>query len=95
MEIAGGVTGTAVGTAISNYPKKSWELAKKYVGKPVTKLIAGATLPGWHIPETYKAIKEKRLPDYDLTNPNTWMHAAFWNWAVKEWGVTKTARPIF
>jgi len=71
-EIAGGVTGTAVGTAIANYPKKSWELAKKYVGKPVTKLIAGATLPGTQIiPETYKAIKEKRLPDYDLTSPHT------------------------
>ena len=89
-EIAGGVAGTAVGTTIANYPKKSWELAKKYVGKPVTKLIAGATLPGWQHLETVKAIKEKRLPDYDLTSPHTWVNAAFWNWAVKEWGLTKT-----
>ena len=76
---------------VSVKPSKLKEVAKKYVGKPFTKLIAGATLPGTQIiPETVKAIKEKRLPDYDLTDPNTWMHAAFWNWAVKEWGVTKT-----
>ena len=83
--------GTLVAEEVSVKPNKALELAKKYVGKPVTKLIAGATLPGTQIiPETVKAIKEKRLPDYDLTDPNTWMHAAFWNWAVKEWGVTKT-----
>jgi len=83
--------GTLVAEEISVKPNKAWELAKKYVGTPVTKVIAGATLPGTQIiPETVKAIKEKRLPDYDLTDPNTWMQAAFWNWAVKEWGVTKT-----
>ena len=83
--------GTLVAEEVSVKPSKLKEVAKKYVGKPFTKLIAGATLPGTQIiPETVKAIKEKRLPDYDLTDPNTWMHAAFWNWAVKEWGVTKT-----
>ena len=83
--------GTLVAEEVSVKPSKLKEVAKKYVGKPFTKLIAGATLPGTQIiPETVKAIKEKRLPDYDLTDPNTWMHAAFWNWAVKEWGLTKT-----
>ena len=40
--------------------------------------------------ETVKAVKVKRLPDYDLTSPETWVNAAFWNWAVKEWGFDKT-----
>ena len=72
---------------------KAWDLTKKAGKYGIVRPIAGITLPGTQIiPETYKAIKEKRLPDYDLTNPNTWMHAAFWNWAVKEWGFDKTVK---
>ena len=85
-----GGAGIGVGTAISNYPKQAWELAKKAVIKP----LALSALPFWKakqvIGETIKSVKEKKLPDYELTDPNTWMHAAFWNWAVKEWGLTKT-----
>ena len=85
--------GTLVAEEVSVKPSKLKEVAKKYVGKPFTKLIAGATLPGTQIiPETVKAVKEKRLPDYNLTDPNTWVNAAFWNWAVKEWGFDKTVK---
>ena len=72
---------------------KAWDLTKKAGKYGIVRPIAGITLPGTQIiPETYKAIKEKRLPDYDLTSPHTWMNAAFWNWAVKEWGMDKTAK---
>ena len=85
--------GTLVAEEVSVKPSKLKEVAKKYVGKPFTKLIAGATLPGTQIiPETVKAVKEKRLPNYNLTDPQTWVNAAFWNWAVKEWGFDKTVK---
>ena len=72
---------------------KAWDLTKKVGKYGIARPIAGITLPGTQIiPETVKAVKEERLPDYDLTNPNTWMHAAFWNWAVKEWGFDKTVK---
>mgnify|MGYP003135395207 FL=1 len=73
---------------------KAWDLTKKAGKYGIVRPIAGATLPvvkaGQSIWETKKAIEEKRLPDYDLTNPQTWVNAAFWNWAVKEWGFDKT-----
>jgi DNA-binding Lrp family transcriptional regulator len=85
--------GTLVAEEVQVKPNKAWELAKKAGKYGIVKPLAGITLPGTHIiPETVKAVKEERLPDYDLTNPNTWMHAAFWNWAVKEWGFDKTVK---
>jgi len=86
-----GGAGIGVGTAISNYPKQAWELAKKAVTKP----LALSALPTWKvagsIKETFKAAAEKRFPNYKLTDPNTWMHAAFWDWGVKTFGLDKTA----
>ena len=89
-----GGAGIGVGTAISNYPKQAWELAKKAGKYGIVKPLAGVTMPGiqglWEIG---KSIKEKRLPNLpDVTDPHTWMNAAFWNWAVKEWGMDKTAK---
>ena len=73
---------------------KAWDATKKVGKYGIVKPIAAAALPivkGVESGvETYKAIKEKRLPDYDLTSPETWVNAGFWNWAVKEWGLTKT-----
>ena len=72
---------------------KAWDLTKKVGKYGIARPIAGITLPGTQIiPETVKAVKEKRLPDYNLTDPNTWVNAAFWNWAVKEWGFDKTVK---
>ena len=91
-DVAKGLTYGTLGTIAAKYPQEVWELAKKAVVKP----IAAAALPVvkgvTSAVETGKAIKEKRLPDYDLTNPNTWMHAAFWDWAVKEWGFDQTVK---
>jgi len=95
-DVAKGAGAIALGTAIV-HPKETGELAKKVLtkaGKILAKPIALTALPFWKakqvIGETIKSVKEKKLPDYKLTDPNTWMHAAFWNWAVKEWGLTKT-----
>ena len=95
-DVAKGTGAIALGTAIV-HPKETGELAKKVLtkaGKILAKPIALTALPFWKakqvIGETIKSVKEKKLPDYELTDPNTWMHAAFWNWAVKEWGLTKT-----
>jgi hypothetical protein len=92
----GGRTGFDAGSLVADEiqvkPNKAWEGIKKVGKYGIVRPIAGITLPGTQIlPETVKAVKEKTLPDYDLTNPMTWMNAAFWNWAVKEWGFDKTA----
>jgi len=72
---------------------KALDISKKVGKYGIVRPIAGITLPGTQIiPETVKAIKEKRLPDYNLTDPHTWVNAAFWNWAVKEWGFDKTVK---
>ena len=93
--LAGNLTAvTAAGTIAAKYPKEVWEGIKKAGKYGIVRPIAGLTLPvvkaGESLVETVKAVKEKRLPDYDLTNPETWVNAAFWNWAVKEWGFDKT-----
>ena len=88
---AGGRIGLKDGT-----PNKAWEGVKKVGKYGIARPIAGITLPVVKgvesVVETVKAVKEKRLPDYDLTNPQTWVNAAFWNWAVKEWGFDKTVK---
>ena len=88
---AGGRIGLKEGT-----PNKAWDLTKKVGKYGIARPIAGITLPvvkaGESVVETVKAVKEKRLPDYNLTDPNTWVNAAFWNWAVKEWGFDKTVK---
>jgi len=75
---------------------KAWEGVKKVGKYGIVRPIAAAALPvvkaGESVVETVKAVKEKRLPNYDLTDPNTWVNAAFWNWAVKEWGFDKTVK---
>jgi len=93
--LAGNLTAvTAAGTIAAKYPKEVWEGIKKAGKYGIVRPMAGLTLPvvkaGESLVETVKAVKEKRLPDYDLTNPETWVNAAFWNWAVKEWGFDKT-----
>ena len=75
---------------------KAWDVTKKVGKYGIVRPIAGITLPvvkaGESVVETVKAVKEKRLPDYNFTDPNTWVNAAFWNWAVKEWGFDKTVK---
>jgi len=92
--VAKGLTYGAIGTIAANYPKELWEGIKKVGKYGIVRPIAAATLPivkgVESAVETVKAVKEKRLPDYDLTSPETWVNAAFWNWAVKEWGFDKT-----
>jgi len=93
-EYAAGAAGIGAGTAITKYPEKIWEGAKKVGKYGIVKPVAALALPvvkgAESLWETKKAIEEKRAPDYDLDNPMTYMGAAFWNWAIKEWGLDKT-----
>ena len=93
-EYAAGVAGIGTGAAITKYPEKIWEGAKKVGKYGIVRPVAALALPvvkgAESLWETKKAIEEKRAPDYDLDNPMTYMGAAFWNWAIKEWGLDKT-----
>ena len=97
-DVAQGAGAIALGTAVV-HPKETGELAKKVLtkaGKILAKPIALTALPVvkgvTSAVETGKAIKEKRLPDYNLTDPLTWVNAGFWDWAVKTWGWDKTVK---
>ena len=81
-EIASGITLGAAGTAISNYPKKSWELAKK-VGSRLDKMIAPFLTP------TISAVvRGPHKPD--VTSGLEWITPAFWNAMTKRFGLTGT-----
>ena len=72
------VDGGRIGLA-EGMPKKVLNV----IGKAVAPLVMpGATVASSAI--------NKKLPD--PTNPMTWVDAAFWNWAVKEWGFDKTVK---
>ena len=95
-EIAGGAAGIGTGAAITKYPEKIWEGAKKVGKYGIVKPLAALAIPFWKgvgsIKETVEAVKEKKAPDYDLDNPMTYMGAAFWNWGMKELGLEKTVK---
>ena len=59
----------------------------KKVLNVIGKAVAPLVMPGATVASS--AIN-KKLPD--PTNPMTWVDAAFWNWAVKEWGFDKTVK---
>ena len=91
-----GGAGIGTGIAITKYPEKIWEGVKKVGKYGIVKPTAALALPvvkgGKSLWETIEAVKEKRLPDYDLDNPMTYMSAAFWNWGMKELGLDKTVK---
>ena len=91
-----GGAGVVTGAAITKYPEKIWEGAKKVGKYGIVKPLAALAIPFWKgvgsIKETVEAVKEKKAPDYDLDNPMTYMGAAFWNWGMKEFGLEKTVK---
>ena len=91
-----GGAGVVTGAAITKYPEKIWEGAKKVGKYGIVKPLAALAIPFWKgvgsIKETVEAVKEKKAPDYDLDNPMTYMGAAFWNWGMKELGLEKTVK---
>ena len=79
-DVGKGTLATATGYAVT-HPKQAWELAKKYVGKPVDKIIAPLLTPAISIAAHGKP---------DVTSGLEWITPAFWNAMTKRFGLTGT-----
>ena len=79
-DVAKGALATGVGYGVT-HPKQAWELAKKYVGKPVDKIIAPLLTPAISIAAHGKP---------DVTSGLEWITPAFWNAMTKRFGLTGT-----